>query len=221
MATNLATGMIVRERVYCYDTQSRQVGINVVYYEIGTVVGGISDADFAHIRSTFHAGPYKGWLSSRSRYDGTGIKIVDPDPFPEILSASGNGPGVAGAMQTPTQVSGLIRFGSATTVLGHTLPPKKYIPKGRIYIPFPAQQWADDDGLMKASAVTALGLIRDTFPMTDVAVGALGTAPYSLKIKTGSTLVPYVQVTSRGIPQLFATQRRRGDFGKINASPFA
>lgn len=216
MATLITNGMVVRARTVCYDNESQQVSLNIVVYQVIGVVGPIFDTDIASALAAAHAPPYKAWMSSQSVYSGVGVQVYLPNLFPEVISNGGTGVGVAGSTQLPTQVSGLIRFSSADVFTGTT--GNKYIPRGRIYPGFPATLWGSAQGQMTAPGLAALNAIRLTYPLSRTVVVGVNSCQLSLHLRI--TPMPFITPVASSVAfQKWATQRRRGDFGRTNPNP--
>lgn len=217
MATRLLLDMIIRERVCCYDVDEEQLGENIVFHRVTAVVGTPTDADVATDRSPVHGNAYKDWLSANDEYTGTGVQIVGAGAGPEQFSTVGTGGGTSGVVSLPPQTTGLIRFTTGSFLVGET--GKNYNPRGRIYIPFPARTWMNNQGRMTAAAVARLEAIAATFPLTQT-INPRGGDSVSLQMILrckGNTI--NVNVQSKVALENFATQRRRGAFGRKNPKP--
>jgi hypothetical protein len=119
--------------------------------------------------------------------------------------------GTGGSTALPKQTAGLITLRSS--VVG-----KKN--RGRQYVPFPAT--ASDQG----AGVPTLLYLADLIPLgaalRNVTVvgdaGPANTADFSPIIwKKGSPTHAFI--TSMVVRRAWATQRKRGDYGRLNASP--
>lgn len=218
MAINLINGQILRERVICYDQGSTQVGINVIHLEVTNVTGNPTDADVASARAQAHATAYKTWMCNRSSYRGVGIKILGPGAqFPEVLNGDFAGVGLSGTQQLPLQVSGLIRIRTSQYNTGET--GKKYSLQGRFYPPFPSRQWSDDEGQMTDAGRAALAGIASTFPLSTTIIGTGGTVDVKVIVVPANPALLKGNASQIIALYGFATQRRRGDFGKTNTNP--
>lgn len=218
MAVPIAADSVIRLRVICFDNESQQVSLNVTYWKCTSAVGVPTDADLAFGFSTAMSPGYIAWMSSRSRYAGCGVQVVLPTPGPEQLSDALNAPGSGGSSQVPTQVSGIITFHSDVYYVGST--GKHYNPRGRIYPGFPSRVWTDGEGKMTDAGFLALSVIADQYPVTAIVGrgGRLATLNLSLKTLAPTT---YPAVSGGRAQQLWATQRRRGDFGQRNINPLS
>ncbi len=134
MPDPVAVNDILRIKTFCF--QPPQVGINIRFAIVTSVVGVINTADVAAVYDGLVQGPYKALLSNPSTYVGVNCQRIFPGTptFPAGTQVSA-GVGTAGATALPAQVSGII-----TTQTG--LAGRKF--RGRSYIPFPAT--ADSTG---------------------------------------------------------------------------
>jgi len=133
--------------------------------------------------------------------------LVDQDTSP-------NGAGTGGAGNLPTQVSGLISWQS---VVGGRQG------KGRSYVPFPWTAALGATGVPIVAYQTALadyaGVMQPGFIVPNVGSGG-GTL--NLKLCTHYTVgIPTrpFPFDTFSVPPAFATQRRRGFFGRQNRAP--
>ena len=149
-------------------------------------------------------------MNSKARYQGVGARQILPLPATsEALSGTNAGPGVGTGIALPAQVCGLVSL--RTNVGGRQ-------GRGRSYIPFPSQMNQTDEFTPNAAYLTALTTIGDFL----IANQICGTAPNQ------TTLVPvlfnrktsvFSYLSNYRLPPRWATQRRRGAFGRPNESP--
>jgi hypothetical protein len=138
----------------------------------------------------------------------------NPDKFAPTYSTVVSGVGAGGSVALPSQVAGLISFGSDT--LGAR-------GEGRTYVPFPPVAGNELHGKMTAayqSALLALGtMLLGPIPCPNTPGTGSGTLTACTKV------LPVIPTTSRlfstvRVEKAWATQRRRGDFGRVRRSPF-
>lgn len=120
-----------------------------------------------------------------------------------------------GAGQLPTQNAALIRFSSSVGgSRGH----------GRMYVPFPPTAALAATGLLAATYKTAVKALADAFPPGWVVPNAgLGGGTLTVKPCTTYTLPVTLlafALSGAAVSDGFATQRRRGFFGKPNTENF-
>lgn len=213
------TGDALRIKVFTYCNSLDQLGLNTLYYKVTGSVGGMTITQIAEAFAV-RVGPlYKSWMSDRSVFLGTSCQNLTGDISIEATSTQERGAGTEGSLMCPGQVSGLIRYKGSVYVAGTT--GKFYVPKGRIYVPFPARSWLTLDGDMGAPGLAQLQALAPLLGPTPTLTQFHGTATVSLWLAsrrvfngTYSLMGPPIASDS------WATQRRRGDFGARNVVPF-
>lgn len=213
---------ILELRVVTFDpSPPTQLGINVVHLRVNQVLaGGVQLSDIVAAYDAAIAPVYKIALSLSCSYRGCAIQKIWPLPRTvRETSVANAGPGLAGADQVPTQVAGLIKV--PTNNAGRPF-------RGRAYISFLATTSITAQGNATAGYILALNNLADQlFKTIAVSVGAAttrqnpviwhprgyGNPPANAKTST--------DITAAFASPLLATQRRRGNYGRINAStPF-
>lgn len=222
----MPVGDVYRVRAYCYDNTLTQVGINTWYLAVTAQVGtGALQAQIATSVDAAIAASYKACLSVNALYRGvtvqliyTGGAAVIPPPIdsPTVVNA---GAGTVAGNTLPAQVSGLISWQTSSAGRGY---------RGRVYIPFPGASAANAQGQMVAAYQASLGaLAAAIFAAVSAGVGG-NTSTLHLALQHDLTpaaprpprhLYSYPLVTNFSEPLAFATQRRRGQFGRINILP--
>lgn len=219
MATNLVANDVLLIKATCYDAVSTQIGLNVTHWRVTAPAGNITDDDVAVATDTEWEVPYKAFMSQLSQWRGSEVQLIrGVNRFAPVISAAKAGNGTGGLTQLPTQTTGLIKFHTATSLLGST--GKRYSVRGRIYPPFPATTFANAEGRMNAAGLLAVGDIAATYLPTKNVNVAGRTATLILMIETSDALTQFADVTANIPIQAFATQRRRGELGRTNPLPF-
>jgi hypothetical protein len=139
--------------------------------------------------------------------------IPNPANQAAVYSTATTTAGTAGAVSLPKQTCGLIRFKSAT--MGKR-------GEGRIYVPFPSTTSNETTGVPTAGYVANL-LSLGTLLGSNLACTSTTAAAGSIQpvlIPGPGIVTPPIQVTTMLALSAWATQRRRGDFGRLNRSPF-
>lgn len=202
--------------VKAWATDGEQAAVNRVWYSANVNVGtGGTDQQFADSIEAALAPVYKPALPTVGTWNGVQVQIYRNNvPFAVVKSTVNAGAGTGGALPMPRQVSGII--GLLTAQAG-----RKY--RGRLYIPFPTT--ADDigSGLPIAAYIAKLGLIAAQWiGSRSIGVGGNTTAvsPVIRHVPpdVGPPLNP-TPITGSTTPQKFATQRKRGSYGRPNVSP--
>jgi hypothetical protein len=195
--------------------------VNTLHYTVTAVAGQpTTDAQFAIAWENFFAPLIKACVSTPSTFNGVVVQLIKT-PLP-INAPSNLAAGVCsgGAITTPNQVAAIIRF--LTNNGG-----KKY--RGRIYMPFVPTSAVQTNGIMLATFTTTLSafanqlLTQITF--NNALTGSTGSVTVQLVIRhalkkgqAGPEELP-TRVTTVQVSNRFATQRKRGLFGRLNISP--
>lgn len=187
------------------------------YWKCESITGPLGNPDIADWGIAFDAilAPRYITLMSASAayYGGMYGRMGNPLPKPtDIIVVSNAGAGTTGTVDAPKQAAGLITL--KTGFQGRSN-------EGRQYVPFPALDFVAAQGVPTAAYITALD-----------ALGNVLASRFSfLEIVSGDTIVmsPQIynvtthlgrEVTTWLSRPAFATQKRRGDYGKLNALPF-
>jgi len=206
------SGDVVRSVFVC--TIPGQTSTNSRDWQVISISGGTTVLSSAILESlsTDIPGQFKAMMSSDANFYGIMLYKRTPvgiAPRPDTTN-NGAGPGTVGVGLLPSQTCGLISLYSDT--LGKT-------GQGRIYLPFPSPLSNDATGTPSGqyaldSEQLALSLTNN-LPVVDGAVTAVikpclyrpgGPPPYFLNAHRSH--------------DAWATQRKRGGFGRLNAPPF-
>jgi len=212
-----AAGDILQIRVGC--STATQEGLNVLHYRVAaTANGGLSLQNIADQLDANFAAVWKNWMPASAQYRGVGATNISGERTNEFIAITRAGPGIALGDLLPTQVTGLITF--RTELAGRHF-------RGRMYPPFPSEGFTGPDATMNATgtaAIVAIGTVVG--PSRTLTVGAVADtlALVVLHRPTPARPIPPASLTTDVTtitPILgFATQRRRGDFGRQNQPPF-
>jgi hypothetical protein len=219
MPRTMEAGDVLKFSVWCRD--SEQASVNTFYYLVQNIGPGGPPNDFeAAVDFDILAGvQWTPMIANTASYAGTQCQIVSRPPFriPQFSTASA-GSGTAGAIGMARQTAGLITWRTDFPGVSG---------RGRTYMPFPST--TDDAGLGIPTAGYQSQLDSLIAALTSVTsvTGAGGTqadvafvlAHYALP--RVAEQVPTVTFIRQGQSRLkWATQRRRGSFGRSNAVPF-
>lgn len=185
-----------------------QAGLNVRHwFEDVSAGAGATLLEFAAALSTALAPAYKELLSDTATFFGCTAKRVLPlPPSATFSSSAGAGPGLRPGDILPKQVSGLISYAPS---------PLTGTEKGRSYVPFPAEGSSDALGRPTSTYLADLAALGVIYSTVLAVVGAAGTSQFVPVILTRATATFSTIVASFASPK-WATQRRRGDFGRTN-----
>jgi hypothetical protein len=208
MSVIIANGDRLECRMYCQD--SEQVSVNTVYYRAGLPTGGnVTDQNVADVLSAIAASHLTILITNNATYLGTTVRVANKLPLP--VAAESNidaGVGTAGAIGLPRQTAGLLRFFTALAGPGG---------RGRLYIPFPAQGENESRGVPTAAystSVEALG--TDLMGLTSVNGAGGASIPVTLVVWS-RVHARMADVTDTRGSSKWATQKKRGSFGRPNA----
>ena len=155
-------------------------------------------------------------MVTNAQYRGLGVRKIWPHPLTvEAVSTFAGGAGNVAGDPLPFQVAGI-----ATKKTN--LPGKSF--RGRVYLPFPSEASNDVDG----NPTMGYGTLAQTFlaaVQLSYIISATPPAPpgdnasftpcvWSRKLLQGTFTIAHA------FKDKWATQRRRGDFGKPNTPPF-
>jgi hypothetical protein len=220
MSNSFQVGEPVKVRLWCRDSAEQQASVNTWYYLV-TAVGSTpaTDQDAANQLDTFLAPLMKALLSTTAEYRGIQVQILNSVPpfaaFLQSASANSNaGPGTVAGGALPTQTAGLLSF--QTNLAGRAF-------RGRFYIPFPGVNDSGAGGSPTAAYGVKQANLLAVIDSTAVIVSGGSSATLTRvllhkKNKAGGTPAP-TPVTAASFSANWATQRKRGNFGRRNTSP--
>ncbi len=190
-----------------------QVGINVRNWRVTDIVGGASfDAqdyvDALSLRASFL---HRAWMPDSCRYLGMQLYNINVAGIPSevVTSAAGGGLGNQSSEQLPRQVAGLIHL--------KTLLASRH-GRGRMYIPFGCELWNTTNGDVSPTALAILDSLRILYgePQTVSLAGVHCQLWPAIKERATNVLT---LVFNSSTEKRWATQRRRGQFGRQNPIP--
>lgn len=212
--TLLSPNLLLQMRAWC--KVGNQVSVTTFHHLVQSIDSGApDDEDFLLHWEAIYGGIFKGLIANGVNYVGSTAQIITP---PIGLLRKNNitaGPGTGGTNTNATQVSGLIQWG---TNLGG----RKF--RGRVFMPFPSEEENGVDGKPVAGYLIGLDGLGDEYVHHTNWIMTLGHATIvpvirHRKDKTGVTSAPTQITTYTSVPN-WATQKKRGAFGRPNISPF-
>lgn len=208
---NMLLNEIWRLRIASYTPS--QAAINVVHYKVTSLLGAVTDNYMIDQFNTLVGPLYAAILSDDARYRGVSLQRAFPaPPTRAIADVDGDTAGVVAGEILPGQIAGIVSVGTAFAGKSQ---------RGRIYLPFPSET---DNELP--------GLPTDTYVAAAQALANAIFVPISKAPTPGVneiTLTPVVfhranstsdAITTKLAKKLWATQRRRGSYGRQNLPPF-
>jgi len=218
MSVNYSGAALVR--VSFYFTLDNQVAIIDRLMSGNNIIPGAlwnSSAFLGVLRSSGLYPLLKACISDNAIYAGTKTYAKEAGSPPLIdIDTTLAGACTGGAGQLPNQVAGLIRWQSA--VGGNR-------GKGRDYMPFPYTAACDPTGLLNAAYAADLQTFATALgagfgcPNVGIGGGTITVRPVT-RYTVGTTPPLAFSMLSSSVAEGFATQRRRGYFGKPNSNPF-
>lgn len=213
---NALVGNLYKHRTYGY--QNPQVGINTRFFFVTTIAGSPqTEQSLVTALDAIIAPLYKPMMTASANYLGSDMQFVNgAPPYPIQLSTQANlGAGTAGTTPLPAQVSGIYSTFTGETGRGY---------RGRAYIFFPDQVHVavGPPPVPKTAYITLLSnLIAAVTGVINVTVGpATYTLQWVIRHQSppavAGTTTDILNGTARGA---WATQKRRGDYGRPNALP--
>jgi len=205
----MSVGDVIQITTWCQADD--QAGLNVFHYRVTAVssVGSNSTSNLAAgLQSAGLPAAMKAALSSKAYYKGMLVRRLYTDLSVDIGDATGGGQGTVSGDMLPRQICGFIR--KQSDVPGRRL-------SGRFYMPFPGEGSNDPDSI---PTETYQGLLQDiaTILVSTRTWGTGGSAePVIWDRNTPANTRTY---STTRVAARWATQRRRGSFGKTNISPF-
>lgn len=189
-----------------------QISLNVIHYRVTLLAASPQTLQqLVTSIATRMQSAYAGWMPATATIDAFTLQNVTP-PVSVAATQSVVLPGTGGANGVPRQVSGLIS--STTNFAGRNQ-------RGRVYVGFPSAAWIDTNGELTGAGLAKLVSVRDILgPAINLINGANVTSiemvirhpnnPGPPETTNVTTVVGLLASTG------LATQRRRGDFGRIN-----
>lgn len=190
-----------------------QIGENILWY-VRTDAGILAPTEdnVLDALDALFAPLYKALIGANASYIGSSLQVVEPVLSVLYTNGTRSGAGTAAGDLMSTQTAGLI--GKKTTRGG-----RKY--RGRAYIPFPTE--GDSAlGLPTAGYLTRLNALASQIVSTVTVGGTYTFEPWlvgrdpPIPPATETILVRRARLNNQVIGAGWATQRRRGYYGRIN-----
>lgn len=203
-------GTIVQTQVVCQ--LNDQIGMNVVYHrcDAAPIGGGTDMRRFADAINLRIADPIKSCLVSSAFFLGIRCQIVFPLLLPGVIRTNLAGAGSIAGEPLPRQTSGIIS--KKSTQAGQRK-------GGRTYIPFPSEGSNDVTARPNAVYLANAAAYADAICLPFNVVGGPGTSNMIAIIFRRSAPGASSDVRAYTVAQAWATQRRRGSFGRQNVNP--
>lgn len=206
-------------QVVCYCSALGQIGINTTYWMSRDTSGaGASALQVAIGLDSALNARYKELMGVEAAYRGVSCQILGPTPLVPSNAILNDGFGTSGENLLPGQCSYVLSWHTALAGRHN---------RGRIYPPFPFVTACDANGKMTAAAAVLLEALASAYT-NDYTFGIGGdTSDIHLTVRARTAPPPpapvdirYNFVTTHVSNQRFGTQRRRGQYGRLNPLPF-
>lgn len=209
---NFFAGDRIEVRFYCWCEGAKQLGINTVRFLIATATPGgpIDSQDFSEALSDNVAVLYKAVLDTSCKYLGLSVQDFPARTWYPDFSNSSQGFGSVAGNDAPSQVSGLISF---KTQYG------KPSGRGRIYVPFPSVTSNGADGLPTTAYLDELQVLASLFESTITVTMSSQIVTMNAIVTNSTGTGPTKFINKATAVQKWATQRRRGSYGRLNTIP--
>jgi hypothetical protein len=185
-----------------------QVGLNVRHWATVTKTG--TGGTLLQVADTLYgilATIYAGSISNQATFIGFTAQKIWPLPKSIAMGSSGAAlPGGLSGDPLPTQIAGLVSF--RTAIAGRK-------ERGRIYIPFAAESQNTVDKEPSLGYQTNLGGIGN-FYSAALPIGDVSNGNGLAGVIWHRTSHTYSFITAYRVRPMWATQRRRGAFGRPN-----
>lgn len=203
---NLAVGNLVRVRIRC--RMQQQLSVNTIDYQVLAASAAMTPQMLADAYSLAMAPSLKTFLCALASYSKLTVQVQSGAIVQaQVESFVGAGTGFPGSDPLPKQVAGLIQ--KRTDFAGRQF-------RGRLYMPFPYKDVADLTGNVSGTqhdsmtTFASIVLVNRTYASGGESV----TVQPVLRHKAAGVNV--TPIVSSPVSYSWATQRRRGDFGRAN-----
>lgn len=211
MSLNLSANDRLEVRFHCQDVE--QGSINTIFYRVVAVTGAVTDLDAAALFDAAIGSNIPPFINTEASYLGCTVRIANRLPLPIAQRSTGAADdGQASGLPLPRQSCGLISFRTAVAGPGG---------RGRWFMPFPAASsnaaQGKPSGGYAASLATFGLLLKNTIAIPALVGGGSADIAFVLWSRKHATMRAIEDIQASPI---WATQRKRGAFGKPNTSPF-
>jgi len=198
-------------QVRIYTQEQAQLGINVLHYRVDSITGvAATDAQLAARMDLLFGPLMTPLMCSAASYRGIGVQRVNPGPpTVEVYANAEEGDGEVAGDPLPKQTCGIIT--KRTPLAGRRF-------RGRMYVPFPSEASNDTDANPVAGYLAALAALAGQ--VADIVlVGTLPSTSSMTPVIYHRSTQTTTDLVSCSVNDRWATQRRRGDYGRTNVSP--
>jgi len=200
---------IVEVKVYCKTTT--QLSVNVRHFVCIDKQGtGAPASSILTYYKELLAPLYKALMSVGAEYRGLSLQKISPAPIAALAFDDGEqGVGDVGGDPLPGQVCGILTFRSNLAGRAN---------RGRMFVPFPSETDNDADQTPIDGYIVRLSELGDAFIGADEIGGGGNTVQLQSIVLHRVSMSGTALITWKANNK-WATQRRRGSYGRPNESP--
>lgn len=210
----VTAGGVYTSEVILYNQGLGQIAVNRRLLKVTAFSGGApTTLDLVGGVSAWVASLWKQLLPIDTNFQGVRLRTLDPDmneTWAETTTDAGPGNYSIDASAAPAQVSGLMRF--YTDLRGKR-------GEGRTFVGFPPVEAIDTDSTPVAEYVTRLNALAAKYAGAQLIDFGAFTFTTLFGLYDKGPPATFGLFTSKDCPKAFATQRRRGEFGRLNTPP--
>jgi len=186
-----------------------QAGLNILHWRCTAQVSGglVTEAAAAASFEALIAPVIKPLLTVPALYQGIQLQTVHPVVTLGSLNATGAGAGTGGANPLPGQCCGSLTKQSLFAGRSN---------RGRVYVPFPAEEDNTVDHIPSVGYQAALANYGDAIETTRVVTVGTSTATFTPVIFRRGAPAASVTLVNIRTNVAWSTQRSRGSFGRPN-----
>lgn len=212
MSQNVVVNDVLVSEVYVNESGLQQTAVSRRFWLCTAITGTPTFTLVAAYLDNLFAPLIKPIIVNSATYLGTRVRRVFPNTLDTWSAVAAHaGVGTAGAVGLPAQSCGLGEFYSAKIGKPN---------QGRIYLPFPSASSNTGAGVPSAGYITdALAYVTEFSNTQNAGTGGNVATLVSVLWKASAPTFT-TQIITVNLATSWATQRRRGGFGRFNRPPF-
>lgn len=205
---------VYESEVILYTAALGQIAVNRRLFKLTAFSGGApTTLDLVGGISAWVAGLWKACLSEDTRFQGARLRTFLPnvgEQWAETVADAGIGTFAVDSHVAPAQITGLMRL--YTDIRGKR-------GEGRTFVGFPPLESLDTDSTPVVGYVAAVEALAVKYTGVQLIDFGAFTFTGSFGLSDAGPPATFGTFTSNNVPKAFATQRRRGEFGRLNTPP--
>lgn len=190
-----------------------QLAINILHYRVSAIVTGV--VDLQDVADAFSGGlgpSLADCMNISADFRGVMCNRIHPAPLSvQAISTVGQQAGTVAGDAMSKQTSGIITW--QTSLAGRSN-------RGRTYVPFPGEADNDAAGHPTAGYVARLNLFGADVMLTTVVTNGANSVTFIPIVLRRNSVATSQAILAKRANVKWATQRRRGDYGRANTLPF-